>query len=66
MQVATDTPYNASLSAVIIRADGTRIELGTVDAHYSNPIKQWVWDHFNKPRAIKRARRANKGVNLNG
>lgn len=66
MQVATEAPYNANLSAVIIRADGTRIDLGIVDAHYSNPVKQWVWDHFRKSRATKRARRANEGVKVNG
>ncbi len=66
MQVSTDTPYNASHSAVIIRADGTRIDLGTVDAHYSNPLKQWVWDHFSKQRAARRARRANEGIKVNG
>ena len=33
----------ASLEAVIIRADGTREELGQIAYYHQNPLKRLVW-----------------------
>lgn len=33
----------ASISAVIIRADGTRVDLGTVSYWHRNPLKRLAW-----------------------
>lgn len=36
-------PKMASIEAVIIRADGKRVNLGTVAYYNRNPIKMLVW-----------------------
>lgn len=36
-------PKSASISAVIIRADGTKVELGTVAYYSRNPLKMAWW-----------------------
>lgn len=33
----------ASISAVVIRADGTREDLGTVSYYHRNPFKRAAW-----------------------
>ena len=33
---------SATVEAVIIKADGTRVSLGTVAAWHKNPIKRWA------------------------
>ena len=33
----------ASMKATIVRADGTRVELGTVAYWHKNPIKRLIW-----------------------
>jgi hypothetical protein len=45
---------SASVEAIIHKADGRVINLGTLDATYSNPVRQWWHDHIVRPRTIKR------------
>lgn len=33
----------SSIEAVIIRADGTREELGVVSYWHRNPLRRWLW-----------------------
>lgn len=33
----------ASISAVIIRADGTVENLGVIAYYHRNPLKRWLW-----------------------
>lgn len=33
----------SSISAVIIRADGTREDLGVISYYHKNPLKRWLW-----------------------
>jgi hypothetical protein len=33
----------ATIEAVIIRADGTRVPLGVVSYWHRNPLKRWAW-----------------------
>jgi hypothetical protein len=42
MHAKTDVK-EATISAVVIRADGTREELGVVSAYYKNPVKRALW-----------------------
>ena len=42
MQVAANIK-SAELQAVIIRADGTRVELGTIAYFHKNPLKRMLW-----------------------
>lgn len=37
----------AEIQAVIIRADGTRIELGRIAYYHRNPFKRWAWEIGN-------------------
>jgi len=53
---------NGSLSAVIIRADGTVEDVGVVSASYSNPLHQWWWEHVGRRRAAWRTARANRNA----
>lgn len=34
---------SAALRAVVIRADGTREDLGVVSYWHRNPLKRWAW-----------------------
>lgn len=44
MNVLTSSPLKeASFSAVIIRADGTREELGEIAYYNKNPLKRFAW-----------------------
>ena len=43
MQVANVNAKEIELIATIIRADGTKEELGVIDYYSSNPIKQFIW-----------------------
>lgn len=44
MEFATESkPKSASISAVIIRADGTVEDLGIVEYYHSNPIINAFW-----------------------
>lgn len=36
-------PKMASIDAVIIRADGTRVNLGTIAYYHKNPLKRLWW-----------------------
>lgn len=36
-------PKAAEISAVVIRADGRREELGTVAYYHRNPLKMFIW-----------------------
>lgn len=47
MEVRQDIK-EATLEAIIIRADGTRINLGVISYYHSNPLKRWFWNikHF--------------------
>ena len=43
MQVANVNAKEIELIATIIRADGTKEELGVIDYWHVNPIKRFVW-----------------------
>ena len=43
MQVAHSDAKQIELIATIIRADGTREELGVIDYWHKNPIKRFIW-----------------------
>jgi predicted transcriptional regulator len=43
MQVANVNAKEIELIATIIRADGTKKELGVIDYWHKNPIKRFVW-----------------------
>jgi len=43
MQVANVNAKEIELIATIIRADGTKEELGVIDYWHKNPIKRFVW-----------------------
>ena len=34
----------AEIQAVVIRADGTREDLGTIAYYHKNPLKRWFWN----------------------
>lgn len=33
----------AQIQAVVIRADGTREDLGTISYYHKNPLRRWFW-----------------------
>jgi len=33
----------ASITAVVIRADGTVEDLGVIAFHHKNPVRRWLW-----------------------
>lgn len=33
----------ASIAAVVIRADGTREDLGVIAYYHKNPLRRWAW-----------------------
>jgi hypothetical protein len=43
MEVANINAKELQLSARIVRADGTVVELGTIDYWHKNPIKRIIW-----------------------
>jgi hypothetical protein len=43
MQVANVNAKEIELIATIIRADGTKEELGVIDYWHRNPIKRFIW-----------------------
>jgi len=43
MQVANSNARELQLSATVIRADGTVVELGVIDYWHKNPIKRLFW-----------------------
>jgi hypothetical protein len=43
MQVANVNAKEIELIATIIRADGTKVELGVIDYWHKNPIKRFIW-----------------------
>jgi hypothetical protein len=43
MQVTQSNAKEIELIATIIRADGTREELGVIDYWHKNPIKRIIW-----------------------
>ena len=43
MQVANVNAKEIELIATIIRADGSREELGVIDYWHRNPIKRFIW-----------------------
>lgn len=48
--------------ATIIRADGRVEEMGLVAATFNKPWERLLWRWIGKPRAARRARRANRRV----
>lgn len=52
MQVANSDIKSAQIEAVIIRADGTKVDLGTIAYYHKNPIKRFAYWLKNK---IKRS-----------
>ena len=53
---------NGSLSAVIIRADGTVEDVGVISASYSNPLRQMWWETVGRRLAARRTARANRNA----
>jgi hypothetical protein len=43
-------PREMSISAVVIRADGSRVDLGTVAYWHRNPLKRFWWFITRKGR----------------
>lgn len=41
--VVSQNVKHATIEAVIIRADGTREDLGTICYYHKNPMKRWAW-----------------------
>lgn len=52
-------PASATVSAVIIRADGTREDVGVIAATYRNPLRQLWWAQIGRRRAAYRTHQAN-------
>jgi hypothetical protein len=51
-QQKTKVPVSeASISAVIIRGDGTRETLGTIAYYHKNPLRRWWWQVKNSKLA---------------
>lgn len=44
----------ASISAVVIRADGTREDLGTISYWHRNPLRRLAWATTHKVRTAWR------------
>lgn len=42
-QTAIGKPQEASIAAVVIRADGTREDLGTISYWHCNPLRRLMW-----------------------
>lgn len=51
--VAKGGVKEASIEAVVIRADGTREDLGTIAYYHRNPLRRWAW---RLRRAVTRRR----------
>lgn len=62
MEQKTQAPHTATISAVVIRADGTREEVGVIAAGYDNPLKQLWWDHIGRRLSERRIRKINQKV----
>lgn len=60
MDSSTEQHTNATMSAVITRANGRVEKLGTISADYKNPIKRLWWKHLGLPLANRRIERANR------
>ena len=43
MQTAISNAKEIELIATVIRADGTKEELGVIDYWHKNPIKRFIW-----------------------
>ena len=41
--IATSQIKEAQIQAVVIRADGTREDLGVISYYHKNPLKRWIW-----------------------
>lgn len=52
--------HTVEIGMIITRADGTVTNLGTVSAHYANPLKRTWWHLVGRPRANARIRAANR------
>lgn len=46
-----------STSAVVIRADGTRVDLGRVAYWHTNSIRRMAWQIFERPLVERRIRK---------
>jgi hypothetical protein len=42
-QAARQGFKQTSIDAVVIRADGTRVDLGTIAYYHRNPLRRWAW-----------------------
>jgi hypothetical protein len=40
---AASNVKEAQIQAVVIRADGTREDLGTISYFHKNPLRRWLW-----------------------
>lgn len=59
MPESSEVEANIELSAIIIRADGTREDVGVIAAQYIDDVKQSRWDKIGQALADKRIRKAN-------
>ncbi|CAA2139567.1 hypothetical protein [Hyphomicrobium sp. ghe19] len=40
---ASSNVKEAQIQAVVIRADGSREDLGTISYFHKNPLRRWLW-----------------------
>jgi len=50
------------LNAVIVRADGTRVDLGQIEGDYRSRWRRLWWRLIGRPAASRRIKRANRAV----
>ena len=43
-------PKEITMSAVVIRADGTRVDLGVVSYYHKNPVRRLWWRLNNRSK----------------
>lgn len=53
MNLSGRTEYHSEIAATVIKADGTRVELGVVTSPYNDRFRNWAWKKV-KEREIRR------------
>lgn len=46
--IANAKPKEATISAVVTRADGSVENIGVVSYYHRNPLRQWLWNIRHK------------------
>lgn len=59
---AADAPQNVMVYATVIRADGTREDIGQIVGEYAKPLARLRWRLFGRPASIRRIRAANRNA----